>query len=147
MGAPTLYVIAGPNGIGKTTSDFDFIPGNIPVINSDEIAAEIRKSGQQIPNTQEVANGKASELISSYLDRKASFGFETNLCDVDTWKFLLEVQGQIMRLREKLPDWVIQYLGQKFTNEVEPETKTRDLSSVDEVRKRYLENNKKTESE
>ena len=81
MDFPILYVIAGPNGIGKTTSDFDFVPGNIPVINSDEIAAEIKKSGQSILNTQEVANGKASELMDSYLKQSASFGFETNLCD------------------------------------------------------------------
>jgi predicted ABC-type ATPase len=92
MSAPTLYVIAGPNGIGKTTSDYDFVPGNIPVINSDQIAADIRGAGQQMPNTQEVANGKASEIMSSYLDQKTSFGFETNLCDVETWKSLLKIQ-------------------------------------------------------
>jgi predicted ABC-type ATPase len=40
---PVLYVIAGPNGIGKTSSDYDFVPINIPVINSDEIAAEIKR--------------------------------------------------------------------------------------------------------
>jgi predicted ABC-type ATPase len=45
MNSPTLYIVAGPNGIGKTTSFFDVIPRNIPVINSDEIAAEIRRKG------------------------------------------------------------------------------------------------------
>ena len=45
MSTPILYVIAGPNGIGKTTSDFDLVANNIPVINSDEIAAEIKDSG------------------------------------------------------------------------------------------------------
>ena len=39
---PTLYVIAGPNGIGKTTSSYDLFPANIPIVNSDEIAKEIR---------------------------------------------------------------------------------------------------------
>lgn len=39
---PTIYVIAGPNGIGKTTSSFDILPGNVPTINSDEIAKEVR---------------------------------------------------------------------------------------------------------
>ena len=33
---PTIYVIAGPNGIGKTTSSFDLLPKNVPLINSDE---------------------------------------------------------------------------------------------------------------
>jgi predicted ABC-type ATPase len=92
MEAPALYVIAGPNGIGKTTSDYDFLPNNVPVINSDEIAAEMKKLSPAIVNTQEVANGKASELIDSYLKQKLSFGFETNLCDVETWKSLLEIQ-------------------------------------------------------
>lgn len=220
MSAPTLYVIAGPNGIGKTTSDYDFVPGNIPVINSDQIAADIRGGGQQIPNTQEVANGKASELMSSYLDKKESFGFETNLCDVETWKSLLKIQelgylleviyistgdlgmlnsriqmrvklgghfvlpeivrerymaglnllshyfdkpdklqlfdnsvtmelvaeiakGKVLRRRGELPDWVDQYLGKKFIKEEQSEVQTRDMNSVDEVRKRYLESKNK----
>ena len=29
----TLYVVAGPNGIGKTTSTYDLIPAGIPIIN------------------------------------------------------------------------------------------------------------------
>jgi len=41
MVPPVLFVIAGPNGIGKTSSDYDFVPNNVPVINSDEIAAEL----------------------------------------------------------------------------------------------------------
>ena len=39
---PTLFVVAGPNGIGKTTSSYDIVPKNIPLINSDEIAKEAR---------------------------------------------------------------------------------------------------------
>jgi len=217
---PVLYVIAGPNGIGKTSSDYDFVPTNIPVINSDEIAAEIKRSGQSIINTQEVANGKASELMDTYLNQKVSFGFETNLCDVETWKSLLEIQklgylieviyistsdlevlnsriesrvqlgghfvlpevvrerymaglnllnhyfdkpdklqlfdnsvamelvaeiakGQALHVAEKLPEWVLQYLGKRFLKEGESEVKARDMNSVDEVRKRYLESKNK----
>jgi predicted ABC-type ATPase len=69
MAAPVLYVIAGPNGIGKTTSDYYFLPANIPVINSDEIAAEFKRSGQAVVNTQEIANAKASELLDGYLNQ------------------------------------------------------------------------------
>jgi predicted ABC-type ATPase len=217
MDAPILYVIAGPNGIGKTISDFYFVPGNIPVINSDEIAAQIRNSGKPILNTQEAANGKASELMDAYLKQNASFGFETNLCDVETWKSLLKIQelgykihiiylstselkvlnsrianrvklgghfvlpdvvrerymaglnllnhyfdkpdklqlfdnsetmklvaeitkGEVVYISDTLPEWVTQYLGQKFRNEVKSETKARDLNSIDAVRKQYLEN-------
>ena len=217
MAAPVLYVIAGPNGIGKTTSDYYFLPSNVPVINSDEIAAEFKRSGQAVVNTQEIANAKATQLLDGYLNQRSSVGFESNLCDVQTWKWLLEIQkkgyqieviyvstddlevlnsriqnrvqlgghfvlpevvrerymaglnllnhyfdkpdklrlfdnsvsmeliaevakGQVLRKREKLPDWVNQYLGKKFINEEQSEVKTRDMNSVDEVRRRYLEN-------
>jgi len=92
MAPPVLFVVAGPNGIGKTSSDYDFVPNNVPVINSDEIAAELKRSGVSIVNTQEIANGKASELMDAYLNQRISFGFETNLCDIETWKSLLEIQ-------------------------------------------------------
>jgi len=90
--SPELYVIAGPNGIGKTTSAFDLIPANIPIINSDEIAAAVRNAGLINTNTQEYGNREANRLISEYLDQKISFAIETNLSDTDTCKFLIETQ-------------------------------------------------------
>lgn len=60
--SPELYVIAGPNGIGKTTSAFDLIPANIPIVNSDEIAAAVRDAGLINTNTQEYGNGKPTGL-------------------------------------------------------------------------------------
>ncbi len=90
--SPELYVIAGPNGIGKTTSAFDLIPANIPIINSDEIAAAVRDAGLINTNTQEYGNREANRLISEYLEQKNSFAIETNLSDIDTWKFLIETQ-------------------------------------------------------
>lgn len=90
---PTLYVIAGPNGIGKTTSSYDLIPLNTPIINSDEIAKEIKNTGI-IPegNTQEYSNNEAIRLMEEQRKLNNSFAIETNLADVDTWKFLLEMQ-------------------------------------------------------
>ena len=91
MDTPSLYVIAGPNGIGKTTSVYDFVPATIPVINSDEIADEIRRTRQFNVNTQEVANGKAFELKNDYLNQKESFGVKQTFA-IQThgnrcWKF------------------------------------------------------------
>jgi predicted ABC-type ATPase len=220
MVPPVLYVIAGPNGIGKTSSDYDFVPNNVPVINSDEIAAELKRSGQSIVNTQEIANGKATELMDVYLNQRISFGFETNLCDVETWKSLLEIQklgyqveviyistgdlevlnsriegrvqlgghfvlpevvrerylaglnllnryfdnpnklqlfdnsvsmkliaeiskGQVLHMVQELPEWVVQYLGKRFIKEEQTELRTRDMNSVEEVRRRYLESKSK----
>jgi predicted ABC-type ATPase len=94
MPPPDLFVIAGPNGIGKTTSSFDIIPAQVPIINSDEIANAVRNSGMGSVNTQEFSNREATRLMNEYLDQKKSFAIETNLADVDTWKFLLETQKQ-----------------------------------------------------
>jgi predicted ABC-type ATPase len=91
---PILYVIAGPNGIGKTTSSYDLVPANVPIINSDEIAKEIRNSGilAANTNTQEYSNNEASRLIQEHLEKRVSFAIETNLADDHTWKFLIETQ-------------------------------------------------------
>ena len=92
MTSPTLYIVAGPNGIGKTTSFFDVIPRNIPVINSDEIASEIRRKGSAPANTQELANAEAIRMMDIFLRERKSFGIETNLADVETWKSFLQIQ-------------------------------------------------------
>jgi len=89
---PTLYVIAGPNGIGKTTSFYDLVPANIPVINSDEIAKEVKSAGIISTNTQEYSNREAIRLIKENLEKGNSFAIETNLADDQTWKFLIETQ-------------------------------------------------------
>lgn len=89
---PDLYVIAGPNGIGKTTSSFDIVPASIPIINSDEIAAAVRNAGIIKTNTQEYSNREATRLMNEYLEKRASFCVETNLADTETWKFLIETQ-------------------------------------------------------
>jgi predicted ABC-type ATPase len=94
MPPPDLFVIAGPNGIGKTTSSFDIIPAQVPIINSDEIANAVRNSGMVSVNTQEFSNREATRLMNEYLEQKKSFAIETNLADVDTWKFLIETQKQ-----------------------------------------------------
>lgn len=55
---PILYVVAGPNGIGKSTSTFTLLPATIPIINSDEIARIRQLSGIAQTNLQEGATGK-----------------------------------------------------------------------------------------
>lgn len=60
---PTIYVIAGPNGIGKTTSSYDLVPANTPIINSNEIAKEVRNAGIISVSTQEYSNQEAIRLM------------------------------------------------------------------------------------
>jgi predicted ABC-type ATPase len=98
MSSPTLYVLAGPNGIGKTTSSFSIIPRNVPIINSDEIAKQVRTAELVKVNTQEYSNQEAQRLVKEYLDNRATFAIETNLSDEETWKFLVGVQKTGYRL-------------------------------------------------
>ncbi len=219
MTSPTLYIVAGPNGIGKTTSFFDVIPRNIPVINSDEIAAEIRRKGSAPPNTQELSNAEAVRIMDTFLQERKSFGIETNLADVDTWKSFLQIQesgyqlyvlylstndlvllnsriqarhqqgghfvrpdiveerylnglkllnhyltrpdkvllydnsiaprliaeidkGKIIKIDPQLPDWVNKHVLPGPNQSISQEIRPRDLDSIEEVRKRYLENKK-----
>jgi predicted ABC-type ATPase len=220
---PTLYVIAGPNGIGKTTSSYDVVPKNTPVINSDEIAKEARIAGLLTVNAQEYSNREAMRLIGEQTKTRNSFAIETNLADLDTWKFLLEMQktgytihlkffstddinilneriseryrqgehfvnpdvvleryvnglnllnhyftrpdilelfdntkqmiriveinqGQIIEVVDSLPNWVTQYLGQHFQQQIEKQKNVRELGSIEEVRKSYEDLKAKTDS-
>lgn len=61
MESPVLYVLAGPNGIGKTTSSYDIIPENIPIINSDEIAKQVRAVEIVKVTLRNIATGKHSD--------------------------------------------------------------------------------------
>ena len=89
---PILFVIAGPNGIGKTTSSYDLLPANTSIINSDEIAKEIRSTTISTINLQEYINQEAVRLMEELRSKQSSFAIETNLADVDTWKFVLNMQ-------------------------------------------------------
>lgn len=89
--SPVLYILAGPNGIGKTTSFYDFVPQNFTFINADDIAKQLREKSGDI-NIQEIANGEATSQMNQLIAKKASFGFETNLADNETWKFIENIQ-------------------------------------------------------
>lgn len=86
-----LYILAGPNGIGKTTSFYDFVPQNMTFINADDIAKQLREKSGEV-NIQEIANGEATRLMNGLIAKRENFGFETNLADNDTWKFVENIQ-------------------------------------------------------
>jgi predicted ABC-type ATPase len=88
---PILYILAGPNGIGKTTSFYDLVPQNIKFINADDLAKQFRESLGDI-NVQEIANGEATMQMNLLIAQRESFGFETNLADNETWKFIESIQ-------------------------------------------------------
>lgn len=69
---PQIWIVAGPNGSGKTTFTRKYLSGRLPVINPDDIAA--------IEGVSPIRAGKlAISRQRGYLDERHSFAFETTL--------------------------------------------------------------------
>lgn len=73
----TLYVIAGPPGIGKSTNARLFLPTNIPVENSDVLANYLRSKGEV--DYQEIAFDKIIAKAKANCLADMDFGIEINL--------------------------------------------------------------------
>ena len=67
---PTLYIIGGANGVGKTSAFFNDFPVDCPFINADEIAKQIREKTSSDFNTQEIANREAIALMNAYIAQR-----------------------------------------------------------------------------
>lgn len=80
MKQPTLYIIAGCNGAGKTTASFNVLPGILDCrefVNADEIA---RGLSPFQPASVAIQAGKLMlERIATLLRKKVSFAIETTL--------------------------------------------------------------------
>ncbi len=57
---PEIYILAGANGIGKTTLNLLVIPKEVTFINADDIAKQLRERLGDL-NVQELANSQALE--------------------------------------------------------------------------------------
>jgi predicted ABC-type ATPase len=90
---PELHVVAGPNGIGKTTIFKDLVPKGLEYLNADLIAKTIREkaSGR---NAQDIANQEAGKIFYQKANMQESFAIETNLWDVDTYKSFQDLQNK-----------------------------------------------------
>lgn len=89
---PTIYVIAGPNGVGKSTAAYRLIPLGIEQINPDDIARQFRQQYSQQEVVLQQTNDEARRRMESRLARSESFGVETNLYDQATWHYFLAIQ-------------------------------------------------------
>lgn len=88
---PTIYVLAGANGIGKTSVNPFFIPKGVTYINADDIARQLRERLGNV-NVQELANAEALDLMNTFIAKRHDFAIETNLADMETWQFLMGIQ-------------------------------------------------------
>ena len=89
---PVLYVVAGPNGAGKTTVFNSIIPVGVDYINADLVVKTIREQAGGL-NVQDIANHEVAKLFYEKIGKKESFAIETNLCDLETYKSFIGVQG------------------------------------------------------
>ena len=77
---PTLYIIAGCNGAGKTTASFSLLPSilNCDIfINADEIAREI--APREVEKVAFEAGRQMIEQINARIRERETFAFETTL--------------------------------------------------------------------
>lgn len=72
-----LFIIAGPPGIGKSSSGKLFHPLNIDFLNHDALSLYYKTKGEY--NYEDLSNLKANEFIQQKLNKYEDFGIELNL--------------------------------------------------------------------
>ncbi|MCY7360076.1 MAG: AAA family ATPase [Rudanella sp.] len=97
---PSFYVVAGPNGVGKSTASFQYLSEGVELINSDDIARQIRHQQQHQEVVQRMTNEESQRRIQTHLKNRETFAVETNLHEADTWQYFLALQqaGYAFRL-------------------------------------------------
>lgn len=90
---PQLHIVAGANGVGKTTAFKNLVPEDLDYINADLIAKVLKEQAGGL-NTQDLANQEAARVFEEKARLKESFALETNLYDVQTYKSFQALQKE-----------------------------------------------------
>jgi ABC-type branched-subunit amino acid transport system ATPase component len=132
---PALYVVAGPNGVGKSTLFNSIIPVGIDYINADLIVKSLKEqSGGN--NIQDIANQEVASLFFSKIKKNESFkSFPNRLVLLDNSTGQLELQaenhqGNLHFQNEKISNWAAEILSQESV-------RSDAFSSIEDVRKNY----------
>ncbi|MEO6330394.1 MAG: zeta toxin family protein [Ginsengibacter sp.] len=86
---PSIYIIAGCNGAGKTTAAYNLLPGvfkTIEFVNADEIARGLSPFNPEGVAFQ--AGRIMLERLNDLTSRKTSFAFETTLAGLSYINFI-----------------------------------------------------------
>lgn len=86
-----IYIIAGPPGIGKSTSGYRFIPENVPIIDQDLAAYQYRKEG--FADYRHLATLKSNQQIKEYLFADNDVALELNLGFPSHYDYLKSIVG------------------------------------------------------
>lgn len=89
---PLLFIIAGPPGIGKSSSGKIFQPLNIDFLNHDALSLYYKEKGEY--NYEDLSNIKANEFIQKKLSDTEDFGIELNLGYENHYDLLRFVKGK-----------------------------------------------------
>ncbi len=76
---PQLWVIAGPNGVGKSTLTSRYLAGRLPIVNPDTIAQELDPANPTRVRIRVRAGREAIRRQEALLTRGADFAMETTL--------------------------------------------------------------------
>ena len=87
-----FYVLAGPNGVGKSTLAFYTLPVGVEQLNPDDIARQFRLHTPHQEVVLQQTNQEAQRRMQAHLAKGESFGIETNLHDEATWQYFLALQ-------------------------------------------------------
>lgn len=87
----TIYMIAGPPGIGKSTNSRDLIPIGIPIVDHDLASYQYKKQGFE--NYQDIASNRCNERVREYLNNNEDFALELNLGFQSHYDYLSYLAG------------------------------------------------------
>jgi predicted ABC-type ATPase len=73
----TIYVIAGPPGVGKSTSASNFIPLGTPIVDQDLAGYQYKKQG--FNDYKDLASLRSNQQIREFLFAQQNFALELNL--------------------------------------------------------------------
>jgi len=86
-----VYVIAGPPGIGKSTSGYRFIPDNVVILDADMIAHRYKEQGFQ--DYKDIGNIRYQDLVRRSLVSGEDFAIELNLGFQSHYDFLRQIKA------------------------------------------------------
>lgn len=74
---PQLWIVAGPNGSGKTSLTRKHLLGKLPIVNPDEIAAQQSGPGRSPLDVAMQAGRQALAIQRRHIDQRDTFALET----------------------------------------------------------------------
>ncbi|QDK80986.1 hypothetical protein EXU85_21155 [Spirosoma sp. KCTC 42546] len=86
-----IYVIAGPPGIGKSTSGKNFIPRKTPIIDQDLAGYQYKKQG--FSDYRDLASLSTQQKVRDHLFVQKNFALELNLGFSSHYEYLKSISG------------------------------------------------------